>query len=605
MYALFYNKNVNHLNNSLAVSAKAKWLLCFLLFIPAVQAEGFDREHRQDFLLGLFLSERIEATNKVLKDHPEMERVMKIAARLIDAAGTGHLYTFQIIEAPVANAFALPGGFVFITDKLLDLKLNDDELAFLVGHEISHVQNKHFARIQKESVKVSLLNVLATIGTILLAHHQNSEDYDRIRRQQGSVYRHKPPELTRPSATQLPPFFVPILAGNLFGTLYMMHSHREFELESDYTGAKMAMAAGYSLEKGIGMLEKLFYANYRNSAYEVWQTHPLTKIRIESLRGKLGSYKGQKKKGDAYLEEFRKVYAKRILGFYKQLVHWHVKGLLKKTEFKAAESRKILLDRAYRLSADPMIQREAVRFELENHLKKEIEESPFLVADYGLMKQKLMQLKKLGGELSKATEKEILSRREQSLMEHKKSMAELTAGYKQLEFMVKNFPEESEAESWKLQKWLKEPDMDIKTKEANEFLENKNKSKEVEKELHEMLLRVKKHPLYYRRITRLLKTTPSSEDMQEVISKCEELEEIARYQHEFPDDQFMNMALEKKAELTEHQFKLGRLSSVSEDYTKAVEAFHQILLYDSGSELEDAARQQIYKLNTLERKAKF
>jgi len=73
------------------------------------------------------------------------ERLAGIGARLSEAqqAGPRH-FAFRAVAAPAPNAFALPGGFVFVTDSLLRLCGDDDgAVAFVVGHEMGHVLRSH------------------------------------------------------------------------------------------------------------------------------------------------------------------------------------------------------------------------------------------------------------------------------------------------------------------------------------------------------------------------------------------------------------------------------------------------------------------------------
>lgn len=75
----------------------------------------------------------------------DRELVEGIGAKLAGAVGEGGLrFTFRVVAAPVANAYALPGGFVFITAPLLDLcGRRRDEVAFFLAHEIGHVIGGH------------------------------------------------------------------------------------------------------------------------------------------------------------------------------------------------------------------------------------------------------------------------------------------------------------------------------------------------------------------------------------------------------------------------------------------------------------------------------
>jgi len=75
----------------------------------------------------------------------KQELVAAVGAKLADAVKDGRReFHFSLVRAGVSNAYALPGGFVFITEPLLDLCAQDrDELAFLLGHEMGHVLRGH------------------------------------------------------------------------------------------------------------------------------------------------------------------------------------------------------------------------------------------------------------------------------------------------------------------------------------------------------------------------------------------------------------------------------------------------------------------------------
>jgi hypothetical protein len=70
----------------------------------------------------------------------KQEVVAAVGSRLADAVKDRRReFHFSLVRANVSNAYALPGGFVFITEPLLDLCAQDpDELAFLLGHEMGH-----------------------------------------------------------------------------------------------------------------------------------------------------------------------------------------------------------------------------------------------------------------------------------------------------------------------------------------------------------------------------------------------------------------------------------------------------------------------------------
>jgi len=583
-----------------------KWFLQFLLLSLSVShtcAENFHID-QDDFKIGLFISAQVEKQYKVLDDHPDKARVMEIASRVIDAAGSGTFYSFQIIEAPVANAFALPGGFVFITDKLLEQKLSDGELAFLLGHEISHVQNNHFERIQKEQAKVSFLNALTTIGAILVASQTyHNDDRERMIRQ-GATGSAGPPEISHDKQTQLPPHLVPILAGNIFGTLYLLHSQRDFEYEADLSGARIALQAGYSLDEGIGMLKKLFYTNYRNASMEQWTTHPLTQARMLAIRSKVDPSWQQKPKNSIYLEQYRREQAQTLLNLYEEVNNWNTPRGLPKDKKSWDDIRVILLDRARHWSQDVEIQRRALRLELKNHIRPHVESQPFLLADYGTYLNKAQELKELGGELEENIE-DIQKKSDLCLTSHREKIATSAPGYRQLKYLVENYPKVTEAESWKWNMWLKERDSDKKLSLAHELWENKTYHEDIKKELAELQKSHPTDPYVYRKSCDIINTEVDPTLLESRLEECEDLKILLRYQHEFPDDTHLDLVNKKRSQLIQQRFRAGRLAALSGQSQKAVVAYNDVLLYDSGSELEEEAREEIFRLNTLSQDIKY
>ena len=74
-------------------------------------------------------------------------------------------YQFYIVDSPVVNAFAVPGGYVYFTRGIMAHFNNEAEFAGVLGHEIGHITAKHAARSQKSQ----LLSQIALIGGAILA----------------------------------------------------------------------------------------------------------------------------------------------------------------------------------------------------------------------------------------------------------------------------------------------------------------------------------------------------------------------------------------------------------------------------------------------------
>ncbi len=69
-------------------------------------------------------------------------------------------WTFTVLDSPIVNAFALPGGYVYITRGLMALAQDEAELASVLGHEMGHVTARHAAQRQTAAVGAGLLGVL-------------------------------------------------------------------------------------------------------------------------------------------------------------------------------------------------------------------------------------------------------------------------------------------------------------------------------------------------------------------------------------------------------------------------------------------------------------
>ena len=84
-------------------------------------------------------------------------------------------YTVTVLDTPVVNAFALPGGYVYVTRGLLALANDEAELAGVIGHEIGHVAARHSAQRQSAAIGTSILSTIlgAAIGSSSAAQALN------------------------------------------------------------------------------------------------------------------------------------------------------------------------------------------------------------------------------------------------------------------------------------------------------------------------------------------------------------------------------------------------------------------------------------------------
>ena len=98
---------------------------------------------------------------------PLADYVASVGRRLsgyTNVANAGSAYRVTLLNSPVRNAFAVPGGYVYVTRELLALMNSEDELAFVLGHEMGHVAARHG---QKRQTRSALTGIGAAIAQVL------------------------------------------------------------------------------------------------------------------------------------------------------------------------------------------------------------------------------------------------------------------------------------------------------------------------------------------------------------------------------------------------------------------------------------------------------
>jgi len=96
----------------------------------------------------------------------ELDRyVSEIGQRLVKHSSRSHIpHEFHVVDMKEPNAFALPGGYIYVSRGLLAIMNSEDELAAVLGHEIGHVAGRHSAQRQAKSRGWVPLQILAGIG---------------------------------------------------------------------------------------------------------------------------------------------------------------------------------------------------------------------------------------------------------------------------------------------------------------------------------------------------------------------------------------------------------------------------------------------------------
>ncbi len=206
----------------------------------------------EEIALGRQLAPQMAAQFGGVSSSAMRERVQQVGARIVSrsaASKTPYKYSFHLLaDRKTVNAFALPGGQIFITEALLGLLETEDELAAVLGHEVGHVLARHSAEhLAKQQLTQQL------IGAVIVG----SGSYDTAQLAQ------------------------------LAGSLITMKHGRDDELESDALGLRLVREAGYDPRAMIRVMQVLEKASGGSRQPEFASTHPSPANRIERIREQL------------------------------------------------------------------------------------------------------------------------------------------------------------------------------------------------------------------------------------------------------------------------------------------------------------------------------
>jgi Zn-dependent protease with chaperone function len=120
-------------------------LLAALLWPPGARAEQTFPPTADEVKLGASVAKEIESQYRVLTDPAQVERVTRLGetvARFVERRDLD--YHFKILSVGAVNSFAIPGGWVYVTEGMMRFARSDDELAAVLAHELTHINHRHY-----------------------------------------------------------------------------------------------------------------------------------------------------------------------------------------------------------------------------------------------------------------------------------------------------------------------------------------------------------------------------------------------------------------------------------------------------------------------------
>ncbi|MEE2777898.1 MAG: M48 family metallopeptidase [Acidobacteriota bacterium] len=234
-------------------------------------------------------------------DAAQRERVNRIGYSIARHSNFDkYPFSFFVIDMAVPNAFALPAGHIFITRGMLDLGLDDDMLAAILGHEVAHVTEEHFLKMRKRATMLNVLSQALTVGAMVGAAQVESEPYvdgwGMVRSDSQTA------DLVQGAA----------MTGMLLTELLLRSYSRGNEDESDEQGQRFAAAAGFDPAGGQRLMARMEERMPQDQSFGYLQTHPFFEERVRAARARKSTFKVQEPRP---VEPYRKSTQAALLTF--------------------------------------------------------------------------------------------------------------------------------------------------------------------------------------------------------------------------------------------------------------------------------------------------
>ncbi len=186
-----------------------------------------------------------------LRDGSIVDYVQRLGHALAEESERPGLpWEFHVVDSSVVNAFALPGGQVFVSRGLLEQLHSEAELAGVLGHEIGHVTAQHIG--QQMSQQLAL--VLATTAVGVIAEQQDEKWLQVLG-----------------------------VGTQVGGAVYLLKFSRDQELEADALGMRYMVRLGYDPAAQRDVLKMLGELDHGDQPPEILSTHPTSRTRVAQV----------------------------------------------------------------------------------------------------------------------------------------------------------------------------------------------------------------------------------------------------------------------------------------------------------------------------------
>ena len=220
---------------------------------PSLTLDPFKPSFKQQVDLGTKAAADIRKKEKVLPDNDKyVVMLRRLAAKVVaqipeaEKKKKPYAFSFDVIQSKDVNAFALPGGPVFFFTGLLEKMSSEDEVAAVLGHELTHVREEHWANAYADQQKRGL-----GLTALLIILRANSTVVNMA-------------SIANEVAWSLP-------------------FSRKMESKADEVGFQVMTGAGYNPTGMVNVFETLAKLS-KDGAPEFLKTHPDDKNRVKKIK---------------------------------------------------------------------------------------------------------------------------------------------------------------------------------------------------------------------------------------------------------------------------------------------------------------------------------